>query len=314
MSSSFLCGASQNIMPIAFRCSQCGREYEKADQWAGKTVKCEDCGQSLTVPFASAAWASLFELDEDGPDDAAPESVGPIKPEAGAQPRDAPRFERVAKPALGLAKARAGEGQTNPILAEQASARTPGSSISILSRFFVAGFVMLGLLGLGLASVVVPRLPIARQPPKLPDAPGAEDDQDEDVDAPVERPARAQPGGRAAKPRRHLAIKIVDGVTVVNFLESKIVTEEDVQDVGDQLYGLVENEGHKNILLNFGNVQYLSSAALGKLINLKKKVAAVKGRLKFCCIHPDLLEVFRITRLDQVFEIHGDERSALDKF
>jgi anti-sigma B factor antagonist len=43
-------------------------------------------------------------------------------------------------------------------------------------------------------------------------------------------------------------------------------------------------------------------------------VAAVKGKLKLCCIHPDLLEVFRITRLDQVFEIHADEQAALQKF
>ncbi len=115
-------------------------------------------------------------------------------------------------------------------------------------------------------------------------------------------------------PRRHLRSENVDGVTVVSFVESKIVTEENIQEVGDQLYSLVEDEGCKNILLNFGNVQYLSSAALGKLINLKRKVTAVKGKLKLCCIHTDLLEVFRITRLDQVFEIHGDEQAALDKF
>ena len=76
-----------------------------------------------------------------------------------------------------------------------------------------------------------------------------------------------------------------------------------IQEVGEQLYSLVETEGHKQILLNFGNVQYLSSAALGKLIQMKKKVGVAKGKLMLCCIHPDLLEVFRITRLDQVFEI-----------
>ncbi|MCA1684680.1 MAG: STAS domain-containing protein [Planctomycetia bacterium] len=113
--------------------------------------------------------------------------------------------------------------------------------------------------------------------------------------------------------RRHLRLETIDGVTVVSFVDTKIVTEENIQEVGDQLYGLVE-EGHKKLLLNFGNVQYLSSAALGKLINLKKKVGAAKGKLKLCCIHPDLLEVFRITRLDQVFEIHAEEQAALDKF
>ena len=82
--------------------------------------------------------------------------------------------------------------------------------------------------------------------------------------------------------RRHLRLESIDGVTVVSFVDTKIVTEENIQEVGDQLYSLVEDEGHRQLLLNFGNVQYLSSAALGKLINLKKKVGAVKGKLKLC--------------------------------
>ena len=104
------------------------------------------------------------------------------------------------------------------------------------------------------------------------------------------------------------------GENAADIDQTKTVTEENIQEVGDQLYSLVEDEGHKQLLLNFGNVQYLSSAALGKLINLKKKVNAAKGKLKLCCIHPDLLEVFKITRLDQVFEIYDEEQQALDKF
>jgi anti-sigma B factor antagonist len=143
--------------------------------------------------------------------------------------------------------------------------------------------------------------------------------------APVERDVASPPAWQPTRswtgvcpmstgPRRHLRLESIDGVTVVSFVDTKIVTEENIQEVGDQLYSLVEQEGHKQLLLNFGNVQYLSSAALGKLINLKKKVGAVKGKLKLCCIHPDLLEVFRITRLDQVFEIFDEEQEALDNF
>ncbi|CAN5888764.1 hypothetical protein BH23PLA1_BH23PLA1_06970 [soil metagenome] len=115
-------------------------------------------------------------------------------------------------------------------------------------------------------------------------------------------------------PRQHLRLETIDGVTVVSFVDPKIVNEVDIQEVGDQLYSLVEDQGHIQLLLNFGNVQYLSSAALGKLIQLKKKVGTIKGTLKLCCIHPDLLEVFKITRLDQVFPIFKDEQSALDTF
>lgn len=115
-------------------------------------------------------------------------------------------------------------------------------------------------------------------------------------------------------PRRHLRLETIDGVTVVSFVESKIVSEESIQEVGDQLYSLVDTEGHRQLLLNFGNVQYLSSAALGKLINLKKRVTAAGGNVKLCCIHPELKVVFKITRLDNVFQIFDDEQAALDSF
>jgi anti-sigma B factor antagonist len=114
--------------------------------------------------------------------------------------------------------------------------------------------------------------------------------------------------------RRHLRLEPVDGVTVVSFVDSKITTEEDIQEIGEQLYSLVEKEGHRNLLLNFGNVQFLSSAALGKLINLRKKVSAAGGKLKLCCIHTDLKVVFKITKLDQVFEMYDEEQAALDRF
>ncbi len=115
-------------------------------------------------------------------------------------------------------------------------------------------------------------------------------------------------------PRRRLRLETIDGVSVVSFVDKQLITDESIQEVGDQLYSLVEKEGHKQILLNFGDVQFLSSQALGKLINLKKKVNAAKGKLKLCSIRPDLLEVFKITRLDQVFEIYEEEQQALDKF
>jgi anti-sigma B factor antagonist len=115
-------------------------------------------------------------------------------------------------------------------------------------------------------------------------------------------------------PRQRLQLETIDDVVVVSFTDSKIVSDEVIQEVGEQLYSLVDDQGHSRLLLNFSNVMYLSSAALGKLIQLKKKVGAIKGTMKLCCIHPDLLEVFKITRLDQVFPIYKDEQSALDSF
>ena len=83
--------------------------------------------------------------------------------------------------------------------------------------------------------------------------------------------------------------------------------------MGRELFELVEQKRTK-ILLNFMNVEFLSSAALGKLITLDKKLKAAKGQLKLSSIRPEIYEVFAITRLNKLFDIHDDEADALATF
>ncbi len=70
-------------------------------------------------------------------------------------------------------------------------------------------------------------------------------------------------------PPRRLDLASVGRVTVVTFRDEWIVDELVIQEVGDQLLGLVEDQGHRNLLLNFGSVHALSSAALAKLFRLE---------------------------------------------
>lgn len=59
----------------------------------------------------------------------------------------------------------------------------------------------------------------------------------------------------------------------------------------------------QRIVLDFADAQYVASQVLGKLINLKKRVLQEGGKLQLRNLHPDLKEVFRICRLDQVFNL-----------
>jgi anti-sigma B factor antagonist len=114
--------------------------------------------------------------------------------------------------------------------------------------------------------------------------------------------------------RRRLEVEDLGDVTVVSFTDRKILDEQNIQVIGEQLFGLVDDLGRKKLLLNFGNVEYMSSAALGKLITLNKKVQAAGGRLVLCKIDPQIREVFEITKLDKLFVIKGDEQEALQVF
>jgi len=114
--------------------------------------------------------------------------------------------------------------------------------------------------------------------------------------------------------RRRLEVEDIGDVTVVNFVDRKILDEQNIQKIGEDLFGLVDDQGRTKILLNFGNVEYLSSAALGKFITLNKKVQAAGGKLILCNIDAQIYEVFQITRLDRLFNIQKEEQAALQAF
>jgi anti-sigma B factor antagonist len=113
---------------------------------------------------------------------------------------------------------------------------------------------------------------------------------------------------------RRLDIEEVNGVTIARFTDKKILDESNIQIIGNQLFNLVDEDHRQKIILDFTNVEYLSSAALGKLITMDKKVKAAGGKLRLCSIRSDIKEVFKITRLDKLFQILDSRDKAIEGF
>ena len=93
-----------------------------------------------------------------------------------------------------------------------------------------------------------------------------------------------------SKPDRRIDIEEISGVTVARLLEKKILDEANIEALGQELFALVDKDGRKKIVLDFTLVEYLSSAALGKLITMHKKVTTAKGKLALCSIQKDILD------------------------
>jgi anti-sigma B factor antagonist len=107
----------------------------------------------------------------------------------------------------------------------------------------------------------------------------------------------------------------VEDVLVVYFTDAKILDEARIQQIGKELMEMAASAStSKKMVLNFQGVQFMSSAMIGKLVLLNKKCKSTEIDLKLCQISPNVLEVFKITRLNKVFEIHPDEEKALKAF
>ncbi|MCI0684145.1 MAG: STAS domain-containing protein [Gemmataceae bacterium] len=74
--------------------------------------------------------------------------------------------------------------------------------------------------------------------------------------------------------------------------------------IRDDLVGSILGAlGDDHLLLDFTHVESISSMELAALITLHKRIKTAGGRLTLFNLHPDVFEVFSITRLEKLFSI-----------
>ena len=102
-----------------------------------------------------------------------------------------------------------------------------------------------------------------------------------------------------------------DGITIVELQDRKILDEINIMQIGEQLSQLVASADVPKIVLDFANVEHMSSSALGVLITMHKRVREKSGKLALCAIQPTIREIFEITRLNEIFAICDDRGQAV---
>jgi anti-sigma B factor antagonist len=103
-------------------------------------------------------------------------------------------------------------------------------------------------------------------------------------------------------------------VNIVEFTQHKILDEMSIQDVEKALTGLIDESDRPKLLLDFSNVDHLSSAALGMLIEANDRIRQKNGQLRLSNIKPQIFEVFVLTQLNKLFRISPTRAEALGTF
>ena len=111
-----------------------------------------------------------------------------------------------------------------------------------------------------------------------------------------------------------LSVSEQKDIRVVEFTNNKILDEANIKEIGDGLNSLVDERPNPKLLLDFATVDHLSSAALGMLINVNKRVRERNGQLRLTNIKPQIFEVFVITKLNKLFRITNNRTEALASF
>lgn len=108
-----------------------------------------------------------------------------------------------------------------------------------------------------------------------------------------------------------LVLSNYGGVTIVSFRERSILDGPVVDAIGKDLFALVDEQARQKIVLDFTEVRHLTSSMLGVLVTLHQKSRKIRGKVVLCGLQPNLMEVFKVTRLDSLLRFAEDEAEAV---
>ena len=109
-----------------------------------------------------------------------------------------------------------------------------------------------------------------------------------------------------------ISTRQVGAITILD-IDGRIVLGEESASLRDVIRDLLNN-GHKQILLNLCDVDYIDTIGLGSLAGVFTTVRKRGGELKLLNLPEQFARVMQITKLYSVFEIMNDEAAAVKSF
>lgn len=99
-----------------------------------------------------------------------------------------------------------------------------------------------------------------------------------------------------------------DGITVIRPGTERL-TAVNAKTFKDDTTALID-AGASRLVIDFCATSFLDSSGLGALTGVLKKIGH-RGELVVCGLNSDISQMFRICRMDRVFNIFPDEAAAM---
>jgi anti-sigma B factor antagonist len=102
-----------------------------------------------------------------------------------------------------------------------------------------------------------------------------------------------------------------DDVIIVHVVVELLTEDVNLEQFGHEVFALVEQFGCRRLVVDLHEVRVVTSAGLGKMITLHRKMHRHKGCVAFCDVQPAVNEVLRTSRLITYLVVRDDQEAAL---
>lgn len=112
----------------------------------------------------------------------------------------------------------------------------------------------------------------------------------------------------------YITIQVEGDVCIVQFVLSQLRDDENIEQMGYELFALVEQYGCRKIVLSLHGIEYITSSVLGKMITLHRKLHRQKGMLVICEVPEHVADILRSSRLLTYFNVADNRDAAVAAF
>ena len=110
-----------------------------------------------------------------------------------------------------------------------------------------------------------------------------------------------------------LKIEKINNVTVVHFNNIDRFNALITEPVKEDLKSFYNSPGTK-LILNLEGIKYIDSSGFGVFLSILKTATNNKGIFKICGISNEVMELFKLLQLHNVFTLYANLDDCLDSF
>ena len=110
----------------------------------------------------------------------------------------------------------------------------------------------------------------------------------------------------------NFSTKEMNNVTVIK-MEGSMLGGPEASELNSALHKLLDAK-KKNIVVDLGGVSLMNSSGLGMLIGAVTTMRNGGGNLKVAVATEKIAQIFKITKVSNVIELHDSVKSAVESF
>lgn len=112
-------------------------------------------------------------------------------------------------------------------------------------------------------------------------------------------------------PSQYFQTKQIDSVNVIELQLPDELDSVEFDKLNESMLHLFDGQSAERWILDLSRVEYVGSAVLGLMVNIRQHIKTGKGRLVICCLSRTLADIFHASSLERLFLIAKTRAEAM---